>query len=54
LSPSIFTPGQLRRKNVASSQEVICEQPTSRAAKFQAEETKKWGRVIKAAGIEPE
>jgi tripartite-type tricarboxylate transporter receptor subunit TctC len=23
-------------------------------AKFQAEETQKWGRVIKAAGIEPE
>jgi hypothetical protein len=26
LFPSIFTPGQLRRKNVASAQEVICEQ----------------------------
>lgn len=26
LFPSIFTPGQLRRKNVASSHEVICEQ----------------------------
>jgi hypothetical protein len=24
--PSIFTPGQFRRKNVASSQDVICEQ----------------------------
>jgi len=26
--PSIFTPGQLARKNSASSQEVICEQYT--------------------------
>jgi hypothetical protein len=26
LFPSIFTPGQLRRKKVASSQDVICEQ----------------------------
>ncbi len=26
LFPSIFAPGQLRRKNVASAQDVICEQ----------------------------
>ena len=26
MSPSIFVPGQVRRKNVASAHEVICEQ----------------------------
>jgi tripartite-type tricarboxylate transporter receptor subunit TctC len=37
----------------ATSQEVVTSSPEG-LAKFQAEESHKWGRIIKAAGIEPE
>jgi tripartite-type tricarboxylate transporter receptor subunit TctC len=46
------TPTMMAFQN-ATSQEVVTSSPEG-LAKFQAEESHKWGRIIKAAGIEPE